>query len=230
MIPHYNPVPLTLNPDFDILYVLRSFPKGSGAGLSGLSAQHVLDAASIPLPTPIASSLGSVVNLLVTGNVPLPVSVFLAGGKLVALNKIRGGQPIDFRPIAVGENLRRLTGKCLFALSKEKSSSFFQPFQFGVACKAGAEKVIHSLRNCVEVNWQMGILDPQSGHVERLQLGFQTGCPRRICYFFPELMPWVIRCYGSHTSLFHPQGRTYIRVTHLVLCSSPWCCTNWCPA
>ncbi|KAL5516860.1 hypothetical protein EMCRGX_G002290 [Ephydatia muelleri] len=106
-----KPLPLTLNTDFDILYVLRSFPKGSGAGPSGLSAQHLLDAASIPLPTPIAFSLRSVVNLLVSGKVPLPVSVFLAGGKLVALNKIRGGQPTDVRPIAVGETLRRLTGR-----------------------------------------------------------------------------------------------------------------------
>eukprot|EP00731_Ephydatia_muelleri_P021888 Em0014g479a len=68
---------------FDILYVLRSFPKGSGAGPSCLSAQHLLDAASIPLPTPIASSLRSVVNLLVSGKVPLPVSVFLAGDTIL---------------------------------------------------------------------------------------------------------------------------------------------------
>ena len=137
VIPHYNPVPLTFNPDFDILYVLRSFPKGSGDGPSGLSAQHLLDAASIPLPTPIASSLRNVVNLLVSGKVPLPVSGFLAGGKLVALNKIRGGQPIDVRPIAVGETLQRLTGKCLCALSKEKSSS---PFNLGSPAKRGLKR------------------------------------------------------------------------------------------
>ncbi|KAL5475298.1 hypothetical protein EMCRGX_G027384 [Ephydatia muelleri] len=77
------PPPVTFNPDFDILYVLRSFPKGSGAGPSCLSAQHLLDAASIPLPTPIASSLRSVVNLLVSGKVPLPVSVFLAGDTIL---------------------------------------------------------------------------------------------------------------------------------------------------
>ena len=76
------------------------------------------------------------------------MSVFLAGGKLVALNKIRGGQPTDVRPIAVGETLLRLTGKCLCALSKAESSSFFH---LGFPAKRGAEE-IHSLRNCVEVN------------------------------------------------------------------------------
>ena len=26
----------------------------------------------------------------------------------------------------------------------------FQPLQFGVACKAGGEKIVHCLRNCIE--------------------------------------------------------------------------------
>ena len=160
----------------------------------------------------------------------------MAGGKLIALNKIRGGQPIDVRPIAVGETLQRLTGKCLCALSKEKSSSFFQPFQFGVACKAGAEKVIHSLRNCVEVNWQSGdfvILKVDMSNA--FNFVSRQAVLEECATFFPELMSWVTWCYGSHTSLFHPQGRIWSQsgahqVTPLVLCSSPWCCTNWCPA
>ena len=56
----------------------------------------------------------------------------------------------------MGETLRRLTGKCLCTLLKGKFSSFFQPFQFGVACNAGVEKVIHSLRHCIEAYWQHG--------------------------------------------------------------------------
>ena len=30
---------------------------------------------------------------------------------------------------------------------------FFQPLQFGVACRAGAEKIVHSLRNCIKEYW-----------------------------------------------------------------------------
>ena len=33
---------------------------------------------------------------------------------------------------------------------------FFQPLQFGVACRAGAEKIVHSLRNCIEEHWMQG--------------------------------------------------------------------------
>ena len=69
--------PVSLGPDFDIYSILRSFPKGTSAGPSGLSVQHLLDAASVPLPAPICSSLKGVVNLLASGKAPSPVSVFL---------------------------------------------------------------------------------------------------------------------------------------------------------
>ena len=105
--------PITLSPAFPILPVLRSFPKDTSAGPSGLSVQHLLDAASVPLHTSIGSSLKEVVNLLVFGKVPLSMSTFLAGGRLIVLNKSKEGTPQDVRPIAVGETLHRLTGKCI---------------------------------------------------------------------------------------------------------------------
>ena len=121
-----------------------------------ISVQHLLDAASIPLHTPIGDSLKSIVNLMASEKVPVPVATFLAGGRLIALNKGKEGNPPDVRPIAVGETLRRLTGKCICAIQRDKISSFFQPSQFGVACKAGAEKIVHSFRRCIEENWLNG--------------------------------------------------------------------------
>eukprot|EP00731_Ephydatia_muelleri_P000760 Em0001g760a len=112
-------VPISIGPDFNILGVLQSFPKGSAAGPSGLRIQHLLDAASIPLPTSICSSLRDLVNLLSSGKAPTSVSTFLAGGSLTALNKFKPGCLPDVRPIAVGEALRRLTEKCLCSLIKQ---------------------------------------------------------------------------------------------------------------
>ena len=60
------------------------------------------------------------------------MSRYLAGGSLIALNKNKEGCAPDIRPIAVGETLRRLVGKCMCALLKEKAADFFQPTQFGV--------------------------------------------------------------------------------------------------
>jgi len=67
------------------------------------------------------------------------VSPFLAGGSLTALLKKDGG----IRPIAVGDVLRRLTGKALVRGQKEKMVTYFYPLQVGVAVACGAEAVVH---------------------------------------------------------------------------------------
>ena len=90
------------------------------------------------------------VNILAAGNVPTSVSKFFAVGCLIALNKNKEGCPPDIRPIAVGEIIRRLTGKYICALVKDKAAELFQPLQLGVACHAGAEKVAHAH---IEEHW-----------------------------------------------------------------------------
>ena len=137
---------ISVGPDFDILSTLRSFPKGTAAGPSGLQIQHLLDVATTPLPTSICSTLRDIVNLLASGKASPSLSRFLAGGNLIGLNKLKDGSA----PILVGESLRRLTGKCLCALVKDKASSHIQPIQLGVACSSGVEKIIHCLRKSIE--------------------------------------------------------------------------------
>ena len=200
--------PATIGPDFNMLAILHSFPKDTAAGPSGLRIQHLLDAATIPLPTSICSALRDVVNLLASGNVPSQVSTYLAGGSLTALNKVKPGCPPDIRPIAVGETLRRLTGKCLCAVIKDKASELFHPLQFGVACTAGSEKIIHGLRKCIEDHW-----DDEDFVVLKVDMrnAFNLVSRQAIldecASLFPELLPWVLWCYGTHSALWHPMGR-----------------------
>ena len=54
----------------DIMAILRSFPKLTAAGPSGMRVQHLLDAATVPLPSSISSSLWHVANLLAAGKAP----------------------------------------------------------------------------------------------------------------------------------------------------------------
>ena len=49
---------------------------------------------------------GGVVNLLASEKAPREVSIFMAGGSLTALNKLKDGCPSDVRPIAVGEGVK----------------------------------------------------------------------------------------------------------------------------
>ncbi|KAL5482057.1 hypothetical protein EMCRGX_G022338 [Ephydatia muelleri] len=83
--------PVSLGSDFNILSVLRSFPKDTGAGPSGLCVQHLLDVSSTAHPTPICASLREVINLLASGKAPPIVSKYLAGGNLITLNKFKTG-------------------------------------------------------------------------------------------------------------------------------------------
>ena len=92
----------------------------------------------------------------------------MAGGSLTALSKLKPGCAPDIRPIAVGEVLRRLTGKCLCAVIKQRVIDFFEPIQFGVACPMGSEKVVHGIRSCVKKFWNdMGFFSDEGRFQER---------------------------------------------------------------
>eukprot|EP00731_Ephydatia_muelleri_P030030 Em0021g553a len=194
--------------DFNILSVLHSFPKGTACGPSGLRIQHLLDSAQIHLSVPLCSSLHGVVDILASGRAPISVSKFLAGGSLTALVKNKEGRPLDIRPIAVGEALRRLTGKCLCIITKPKATDFFAPLQYGVACTAGAEKVIHGVRSCIKEHW----ID-DNFTVCKVDMSNAFNCVSRqalleeCAVHFPELLPWVGWCYGSQPTLWHPLGQ-----------------------
>ncbi|KAL5516253.1 hypothetical protein EMCRGX_G001539 [Ephydatia muelleri] len=202
------PVTHVLPQDFNILSVLHSFPKGTACGPSGLRIQHLLDSAQIHLSVPLCSSLRGVVNILASGRAPISVSKFLAGGSLTALVKNKEGRPLDIRPIAVGEALRRLTGKCLCIITKPKATDFFAPLQYGVACTAGAEKVIHGVRSCIKEHW----ID-DNFTVCKVDMSNAFNCVSRqalleeCAVHFPELLPWVGWCYGSQPTLWHPLGQ-----------------------
>ncbi|KAL5497303.1 hypothetical protein EMCRGX_G013760 [Ephydatia muelleri] len=177
--PDVSCTPLSLGSDFNILPIIFSFPKGTAAGPSGLRVQHLIDVAQIPLPISTGSSLRDIVNLLAAGKAPLSVARFLAGGSLTALNKFKDGSPPDIRPIAVGKTLRRLAGKCLCSLVKDKVSSFFEPHQFGVACSHGKEKVVHAafesaLKNTGDISLLRQVIDAIDADDDCLHLILQA--------------------------------------------------------
>ena len=39
-------------------------------------------------------------------------------------------------------------------MARVKASKFFGPFQLGVACPAGADKLVHGLRRCIRDHWE----------------------------------------------------------------------------
>ena len=208
--PSNLPIPSTetvLPHDCNIVPVLRSFSKLTGAGPTGLRIQHLIDAAEVPLSCSILQSLKGVVNILAAGRAPPMIASFLAGGNLTALVKSKQGSSLDIRPIAVGEALRRLTGKCLCALVKSKASEFFQPHQFGVACPMGAEKIVHGLRACVEKHWlEENLVVLKVDMKNAFNLVSRQALLSECAKHFPELYPWAHWCYSQHPYLWHTMG------------------------
>ena len=169
--------------------------------------QHLLDAAEVTLQKTIYSSLKYIVNLLASGKVPLVVSKFLVGGNLIALSKDKPGSPPDICPIAVGETLRRLVGKCLCRITKMKASDFFSPHQLGITCPYGVEKIVHGLCICIEehVNDNDFVLikiDLRNAFNLVSRQALLDECRAH----FSELFQWAAGCYGDHPLLLSAMG------------------------
>ncbi|KAJ9434810.1 hypothetical protein DIPPA_09381, partial [Diplonema papillatum] len=87
--------------------VLKKMPKGTAAGPSGLSAQHLLDLWDVS--GSFKEAVADAVWALSSGRVASAARPYLFGARLVPLVKKSGG----IRPIACGEILRRVAGKVL---------------------------------------------------------------------------------------------------------------------
>ena len=127
---------------------LRAFPAETAPGPTGLRVQHLRDACVAGGTDALLTQLAAVVSLVSQGIAPTTIAPVLAGAGLVALPKPSGG----VRPIAVGELLRRLVGKCLMASVREEARHYFWPSQVGVGVKGGAEKAVHTVRAWMQRN------------------------------------------------------------------------------
>ena len=87
---------------------LRTFLAGSTGAPDGFTAQHLRDILAGAPDQKLLNTVIDFVNVLLHGELPLPVSEIFFRGKLVALEKKDGG----VRPIAVGYTLRCLAAKC----------------------------------------------------------------------------------------------------------------------
>ena len=204
VVPHSTSPALQLPSDFKLLDTLRSFPKGTACGPSGLRVEHLLEATEATLPVSFTTTLQHFINFLIAGHAPLDIAPYMAGASLIALRKTDVDSPLDIRPIAVGEIFRRLAGKCVCALSSSKASTLFSPHQFGVACPRGVEEIVHKMRTIVADHWHdddfvILKVDMKNAFNAVSRQAVLDECAQH----FPEILPWVTWCYQSHPRLWH---------------------------
>ena len=181
-----------------VVRAARAFRRGSAPGPSGLRGDHLREALATAHGDEVAAHLTEAVRILAAGDVPTDIAPHLAGARLFALPKSGG----DLRPIAVGETLRRLVGKCLCAAVKEDALHHFAPLQLGVATPLGTEAIIHAVR-------QWLVRNTGSATKVLLKVDFENAFNvldrpellRQVRAHLPGLAPWVEWCYGAHSRL-----------------------------
>lgn len=193
----------------DIKAAIRSFPKGSAGGISGLRPRHLLDSVCSTdgnANVNLLRLLCQFVNRLVSSNhaVPCQVMPILFGANLTALKKKCGG----LRPIAVGETLRRLVAKCVSKAVFKKAEALLSPIQLGVGVRGGIEAAVHSA--CIGLS----AASPDTV-LAKLDFSNAFNTIRRdsvscaVAHFLPELAPFLKLCYESESMLTFGESIIY---------------------
>ena len=131
------------------------------------------------------------------------------------------------RPLACGDPLRRLVGKCFCLGASEEIAAFFKGRNYGVGCPGGVEVVAHSLRDVCRKHaesTELGLLkiDFSNAFNQVDRQAFMRATTRE----FPGLANWTNWCYGQKSMLLYDHkdvidsARVYSRVIRWALCTS----------
>ena len=183
----------------DVSSCIRSFPRGTAPGGSGLRAQHLADALDAPLhnnDNSFTTPLARVCSILASGAAPPSIAPWVAGAPIYPLKKKGDG----IRPIAVGEVLRRLVGKLILAntdVQKKIDTVMMEAGQLGVRVKNGADVITQAAR--------FWMADPNHKDHIALKVDFENAfntidrqaIRRELNASFPNLIPWFDFCYSQ---------------------------------
>ena len=195
--PNDLPPPVTAELE-TVAKALRSFPKGTSGGPSGLTPQLLKEAKEGHDHNSTIKCLTNLVNFMLQGKVCQDVVSFICGARLIALLKPNK----DVRPIAVGETFRRLTAKVAVNLHYHDLADHFLPLQVGVAVKGGAESIIHGVRATHA--------RPPQGDVALMKIDFanafnmleRSAFLDLVVKHFPGMARFAYLCYGNPSRLF----------------------------
>ena len=183
----------------DVFKALRGLPKGTGAGPSGLRADHLRALTQVE-GVDVLQALTAVVNILRRGEAPPEIARHLAGASLVALPKPTGG----VRPIAVGETLRRLVAKTLVAEVREKVGKLLlKGKQVGVAVDGGLDAATAVVRDYASRHKGTDRILVKIDYENAFNTVNRQAFLDAVRSDLPELAAWVEWCYAHPTALVY---------------------------
>jgi hypothetical protein len=181
----------------DITLALRSFPKGTACGRSGLRVSHLME--TLYLGTNLDNEFLTHVNYLVQGKAPPELAALYASASLIALKK----KDLSIRPIAVGEIIRRLISKICLRKVTAKAIKYLAPYQLGIGIPNAIETILHGLNSLirgetVDVHAIFLLLDFENAfNMIGREFFFQEAFR-----LFPEISHWIQFTYGCAAFLF----------------------------
>lgn len=178
---------------------IRSFRRGTAPGPSGLRADHLREALLSAHSDQVLVQLTDLANHLAAGRAPRAIAPFLAGATLHALPKPDGG----VRPIAVGEVLRRLVGKCLSTAVRDTVRDVLLPLQVGVGERLGTEVGVHAIRQwCERSASDSAAVLVKLDFANAFNEVSRTAVLRETRRCVPGLARWAEWCYADPSNLF----------------------------
>jgi len=179
---------------------LRSFPKGTGGGRSGLRVGHLLSMFSVDLPG-FGQRLATLLQILADGKAPGELAPFIASAPLTPLLK----KDLTIRPIAVGEVLRRIVSKIALAAVLDKAVDKLKSSQVGIGVPNAIESILLGLNAIFSSD-----IEGYATKKGALLVDFSNAFNRvnRQAFFedvaqdFPEILAWVQYTYGCAAYLF----------------------------
>ena len=110
---------------------IRSFPRGAGAGPTGLRADFLAQCIGRGDDDPYVQTFRDLAQLFADGYAPSYLRSWYGGGSLVGVGKPGKSLEEDARPIVTGEVWRRLAFKCTFAADRAHIVEHLRPNQVG---------------------------------------------------------------------------------------------------
>ena len=181
---------------------VTSFSPGSAPGPSGLRPGHLKDCLQkVGKGSALQAALGRLAQMGIERGLQGGAREVLCAANVIPLRK---KDNLSVRPIAVGETLRRVVGKCLLATDQLKEQMHtFQPRQCGVAVQGATELVGMGLQRFVDArrndsDWVILTVDVSNAFNTIDRCAILHGCAKLTAVAYN----WLRSCYQGHSPLF----------------------------